>query len=165
MTQSPNQRAQSDSVQHRQHWISVLARSSTQELESSWSSFTKKRPKLNELAYRFLRKPETGLVMVRARAGGDGQKFNLGEMSMSRCTVCMENGMVGYSYVKGRDHKHAELAAVFDALLQDETWSEQVLESVISPIALQQKTRRKDRKSKIAASKVDFFTMVRGEDE
>ncbi len=163
MTHSSSQ--PSETIRQRQFWISVLARSSVEDLETSWDHLSKSHPDLNKLPYRFLRKPETGLVMVRARAGGDGQKFNLGEISISRCTVCLEDGKVGYSYIRGRDHKHAELAAVFDALLQNNLWVDQLMETVISPISTQQKAQRKSRKAKIATSKVDFFTMVRGEDE
>ena len=59
-----------------------------------------------------LRGPEAGLVMVRGRAGGGGAPFNLGEMTVTRCTVRTDCGFVGHAYVAGRDERQAELAAL-----------------------------------------------------
>ena len=56
--------------------------------------------------------------MARGRPGGDGAPFNLGEMTVTRCTVRLEDGTVGHAYVAGRDMRQAELAAVLDAVLQ-----------------------------------------------
>ena len=68
--------------------------------------------------YTFVRKPEVGLVMVRGRAGGTGMQFNVGELPVARCSVRLDDGTVGHAYVGGRSLRHAEIAAVLDALLQ-----------------------------------------------
>ena len=65
-----------------------------------------------QLRCEFLRRPETGLVMLRGRAGGTGQAFNLGEASVTRCSVRLSDGQVGTGYVLGRDQRKAELVAV-----------------------------------------------------
>ncbi|MBD0276138.1 MAG: phosphonate C-P lyase system protein PhnG, partial [Acetobacteraceae bacterium] len=44
-----------------------------------------------------LRGPQTGLVMVRGRQGGDGAAFNLGEMTVTRCVVGIHGGLVGHA--------------------------------------------------------------------
>jgi alpha-D-ribose 1-methylphosphonate 5-triphosphate synthase subunit PhnG len=142
----------------RQKWIRVLAKSSPDELEKTWQQLTHK-PK-----YSFLRSPEVGLIMVRARAGGTGRSFNLGEMTLTRCTVQLESGEVGHGYVAGRVSRQAELVAVFDAMLQDLTKQRGLLEDVINPLAASQEQRRRLAELKTTATKVDFFTMVRGDE-
>lgn len=146
-------------VTQRQYWISVLSRSSSNELCAYWKDLSP------GLSYRMLRQPETGLVMVRGRAGGKGQRFNLGEASVTRCSVSMETGEVGHGYVTGRNKHHAEMAAVFDAVLQNEKWTERLLADVIAPIDERLQKSKSERQAKVASTKVDFFTMVRGEDE
>src|SRR5690606_793551 len=97
----------------RQRWMSVLAKARNEELDRAWAELADK-PR-----WRSLRKPEAGMVMVRARAGGTGGRFNLGEMTVTRCAVQLDGGATGHAYVAGRDGRKAELAALFDALLQD----------------------------------------------
>jgi alpha-D-ribose 1-methylphosphonate 5-triphosphate synthase subunit PhnG len=138
--------------------MSVLALASRDELEAHWRALG--RPP----AYRVLRRPEVGLVMVRARAGGTGVRFNLGEMTVTRCSVALDDGPLGHAWVGGGDLRHAELAAVFDALLQDQARTVALAESVIAPLARAQADRRRAAAARAAASRVEFFTMVRGED-
>jgi len=137
--------------------MAVLARASIEDLNRGWDGLAE-RPR-----YRFLRQPETGLTMVRARAGGTGMRFNLGEMTVTRCVVQTEDGQIGHAYVAGRDAKKAELAAVFDALLQNGTQAPWILRRVVEPLAEAQKRRAREASAKAAATKVDFFTMVRGD--
>lgn len=141
----------------RQRWMAVLAKSSLKDLEAVLNRLPRKP------LYHFIRQPETGAIMVRARAGGSGVKFNLGEMTITRCLVKIDSGQIGCGYVMGRDHRHAELASVFDGLLQDETHRPKMLNSIIAPLEdiIRDRTERSSRKT--AATKVDFFTMVRGE--
>ena len=106
-----------------------------------------------------VRGPETGLVMVRGRAGGSGSPFNLGEMTVTRCTVRLDSGAIGHSYVAGRDQLHAELAAVADALLQDPASNEILQETLIRPLAEAQREQRLTRAEKAAATRVEFFSM------
>ena len=110
-----------------------------------------------------LRPTETGLTMVRGRIGGDGRAFNLGEMTVTRCALRLADGTVGHAYVQGRDKPHAEAAALIDALMQTGA-AERVRAEVLDPLAAEAARRRDTRARKAAATKVDFFTMVRGDD-
>ena len=130
-----------------------------------------RRKRLDELFPReafpkfvYLRKPETGLVMVRGRLGGTGSPFNVGETTMTRCSIRLADGTIGHAFVMGRSHEHAVTAAVCDALLQGQDGTE-LAQNVVAPLA-QERTERERRSAvKNAATKVDFFTMVRGEDD
>ena len=115
---------------------------------------------LGELpSYDILRGPEVGMVMVRGRAGGSGAPFNLGEMSVTRCTVRTGAGHVGHAYVAGRDERRAELAALGDALMQDAATADRVEAEVIAPLEAAQQAARDGRAAKAAATKVQFFSM------
>ncbi len=142
----------------RKDWMGVLARASETDLENFW------RLHGQEEDYDFLRRPEIGLVMVRGRAGGTGGRFNLGEMTVTRCAVRLGDGTVGHAYVAGRSQRHAELAAAFDALLQNPDRQEEIADTVITPLKTRYEQAREGRSKKAAATKVDFYTMVRGED-
>ena len=142
----------------RQRWMGVLARAEGSALEAAWAGLAD-RPE-----YRLLRPPETGLVMVRGRAGGTGRPFNMGEMSATRCAVQLEGGQVGIAYVAGRSARHAELAAAFDALLQQPGLRETLEEAVIAPLEAEQRARRERERANADRSRVEFFTMVRGQD-
>lgn len=111
--------------------------------------------------HALLRGPETGAVMVRGRQGGTGAPFNLGEMSVTRCSVQLASGAVGHAHVQGRDKAHARRAAVIDALLQGD---DSLQTTVLEPLAEAEAARRQTRAAKAGATKVEFFTMVRGED-
>lgn len=110
-------------------------------------------------AYTRLRGPESGLVMVRGRAGGGGAAFNLGEMTVTRCTVRTADGQVGHAYVTGRDERQAELAALLDALLQDPDRAAVLQDTVITPLEAAQQAQRSARIARAAATKVQFFAM------
>lgn len=102
------------------------------------------------------------MVMVRARAGGI--RFNIGEVTVTRCSVRMRNGPIGHAYVIGRNRRHAELAAIFDALLQTEEHRRDLIETMIRPLTRAYEPARTKRSSKIAATRVEFFTLSQGED-
>jgi alpha-D-ribose 1-methylphosphonate 5-triphosphate synthase subunit PhnG len=145
-----------DAREHaRRHWMSVLARAAADELASGLAEHG------GTPAYQRLRGPESGLVMVRGRAGGGGAPFNLGEMTVTRCTVrtASASGQVGHAYVAGRDSRQAELAAVLDALLQDPVRGAALREGVIAPLAAGQAAARATVAQKAAATKVQFFAM------
>jgi alpha-D-ribose 1-methylphosphonate 5-triphosphate synthase subunit PhnG len=116
------------------------------------------------LAVRILRQPETGLVMLRGRIGGDGAAFNLGEATMSRAVVELDTGELGYGQVLGRDTGHARLAAICDALFQREADRAQLEAECLQPIRTRLDAERARTAAETAATKVDFFTLVRGED-
>ena len=111
----------------------------------------------------FLRAPEIGSVMVRGRAGGTGAPFNLGEMTVTRCALKLACGTVGHGHVQGRRKDDAEAAAMVDALMQTEAAGETEA-AVLQPLRDEETAKRTKRAEKAAATKVDFFTMVRGED-
>jgi alpha-D-ribose 1-methylphosphonate 5-triphosphate synthase subunit PhnG len=96
----------------RQAWIALLSRAPLALLETALGSHAHESPD-------WLRPPETGLVMVHGRAGGTGDRFNLGEATVTRCALRLGAGPVGVAYVLGRSHRQAHLAATADALLQD----------------------------------------------
>jgi len=117
---------------------------------------------LSDRGYRHVRRPETGMVMVRGRMGGDGAPFNLGEMTVTRCVVQLDDGCTGYSYVAGRAPRQAELAALVDALLQGAE-SAHWHDAVIAPLKARQDARLAQRNAQAQATRVEFTTMLRGE--
>lgn len=141
----------------RKAWMSLLAKAPAAELARLWEAFG------DEPGHDWLRAPEAGGVMVRGRAGATGAPFNLGEMTVTRCSLKLESGAVGHGYVQGRDKGHARQAALVDALMQTGE-AERVREAILDPLAEVLETARAARAAKAAATKVDFFTMVRGED-
>jgi alpha-D-ribose 1-methylphosphonate 5-triphosphate synthase subunit PhnG len=151
----------SDAGEHpdaaRAAWMRVMALADAAELERAYAA-------LGELPrYRKLRAPETGMAMVRGRAGGTGEQFNLGEVSVTRCAVAFDDGVVGTAYVRGRAPRHAEQAAVLDGLLQTDAWRARVHAAVIAPLARSHANRLAARAAVAGQTRVDFFTMVRGE--
>jgi len=141
----------------RQHWMSLLASAGVERLGKLF-------PRDRFPNFTYLRKPETGLVMVRGRLGGTGSPFNIGETTMTRCTIRLENGTTGHAFVMGRSHEHAVSAAVCDALLQGPE-NAHLAETVVTPLARERAEHAREIALKNAATKVDFFTMVRGDDD
>ncbi len=114
-------------------------------------------------AYENLRKPENGLVMLRGRIGGDGAPFNLGEATVSRAAVRLATGEVGFGYTLGRDGQKAQMIALCDALVQSEEFSDAVEHHVLTPLRAALVSERDRKAAETAATRVDFYTMVRGE--
>ena len=140
----------------RQKWMSLLASAKPARLDALF-------PRERFPSFVYLRKPETGLVMLRGRIGGTGGPFNMGEATVTRCAIRLADGTVGQAFVMGRSPEHAVSAAICDALLQGAR--SDLAETVIAPLARERTERERDLALKNAATKVDFFTMVRGEDE
>ncbi|MBO9444199.1 phosphonate C-P lyase system protein PhnG [Ruegeria sp. R14_0] len=141
----------------RQGWMGLMARAPEGALMALWEEY-KAHPR-----FEWLRRPEVGGVMVRGRAGGTGAPFNVGEMTVTRCSLVLEDGTVGHAYVQGRSRSKAEAAALIDALMQTAA-ADEVRDQVITPLKDQMQAVKSDRAAKAAATKVEFFTMVRGED-
>ncbi len=114
-------------------------------------------------AHESLREPESGLVMVRGRIGGDGAAFNLGEATVSRAAVRLSSGEVGFGYTLGRDREKARMIALCDALVQTDKFADLVEGRVIAPLRTAMLARRHQNAAETAATRVDFYTMVRGE--
>jgi len=138
----------------RREWMGILARAPLGALEE-WA-------RAEALPARsWLRRPETGLVMVRARAGGTGERFNFGEMTLTRCALRLDSGQVGVAYVQGRSQRKAELAAIADALLQSETWRDALQRGLIEPLRRQLEEGAARMQRKAQATRVEFFTLAR----
>lgn len=141
----------------RRRWLAVLARATRPELEEA-------RLLLGDLpAPAHVRPSEVGMVMLRGRIGGTGDAFNLGEASVARCALRIGAGALGVGYALGRDRRKAELIAIFDALLQDPVRHAGIMRELVEPLSRQQAAQRDDASRAAAASKVEFFTFVRGE--
>lgn len=141
-------------IADRQGWMSVLSKAEPKRLADLLPDL----PKLD-----YLRPAEIGAVMVRGRIGATGAAFNLGEMTVTRCSIRLEDGTVGHGYVQGRDKDHATRAATVDALMQTARAPE-IRSRILSILTAEASARKAERAAKAAATKVDFFTMVRGED-
>lgn len=146
-----------DENTERKDWLSLLAKAPEGRI-STLVDQTITRPERT-----WLRAPEIGTAMVRARAGATGAPFNLGEITVTRCALTLSTGEVGHAYIQGRRKDDAEAAALVDALMQTSK-SAQIRADVLTPLAQEAGERRQTRAAKAAATKVEFFTMVRGED-
>jgi alpha-D-ribose 1-methylphosphonate 5-triphosphate synthase subunit PhnG len=135
--------------------LDVLANAPTRTLAELWDRWADKP------AHTRVRGPEIGLVMVRGRAGGGGAPFNLGEASVSRASVRIASGEVGHGYCLGRDMAKAEAIAVIDALWQREPG--RVEAEIVAPLRAFASKSDRQRRDETAATRVDFFTMVRGD--
>lgn len=141
----------------RRDWMGLLARAPHSDLDRLWGE-AGLAP-----AFSHLRPPEVGSVMVSGRIGATGAQFNLGEMTVTRCALRLADGRVGHGHVQGRGKRHATQAALIDALMQGAEATE-VRAAILEPLARAEAARRAARAAKAAATKVDFFTLVRGED-
>lgn len=157
MTQTPLEAATpcSETLAARKAWMGLLARAKPARLADLCPEIP---------THDLLRAPEIGAVMVRGRIGGSGLPFNLGEMTVTRCALRLGSGAVGHAHVQGRDKGHAVRAAVVDALMQTDQ-AEALRAAVLAPLQAEEIARRASRAAKAAATKVEFFTLVRGEDQ
>lgn len=139
----------------RQQWLSVLTQQKEQISHYEQSLKAKK--------YDIVRAPEIGMAMVKGKTAGEGQVFNLGEVTVTRCVVRIEDGTMGFGYVIGRSQSQALLIALADAYLQSD---EQTIwqQNLLAPLTQSLNERLKAEEARVQATKVDFFTMVRGED-
>jgi alpha-D-ribose 1-methylphosphonate 5-triphosphate synthase subunit PhnG len=143
----------------RATWMSVLANAPVDLLESALASHSLATP-------QWLRAPETGLMMVQGRAGATGERFNLGEVTVTRCALRLSPdasaaAQVGVSYVLGRSHRQALLAAAADALLQDPTQHDAIQASLLEPVRKHLALQRAVRHTRAQSTKVEFFTVAR----
>ena len=141
----------------RKAWMSLLAKAPEGRVAALLDA-AMERP-----SFTWLRAPQIGSTMVRGRTGGTGAPFNLGEMTVTRCALTLENGKVGHAYVHGRRKADAEAAALVDALMQGQG-AGKVRACVLEPLENELAAKKSERAAKAAATKVEFFTMARGED-
>jgi len=161
-----------DMTLDRRRWLGQLARAPRAMLESALQAVCEGAPLP---AFDWLRAPETGLAMVRGRIGGAGDPFNVGEATVTRAVLRLRAGdsagrsagdgagAVGVAYQLGRDKRRAELAALADAMLQSPHWREAVKDRLLAPLARTLDEARGERARQTASTRVDFYTMVRGE--
>ncbi len=138
--------------------MAILARASGERLKALWDDAG------IAVEHEMVRGPETGLVTVRGRIGGGGSPFNVGEATVTRSTVRLSGGAVGHSYALGRDKEKSRISALIDALWQDDALQLKLAELIITPLAKGLETHDAQNCAQTAATRVDFFTMVRGED-
>jgi alpha-D-ribose 1-methylphosphonate 5-triphosphate synthase subunit PhnG len=142
----------------RPGWMALLARAPLGVLEAAVGP-------LGEQAPRWLRAPETGLMMVQGRAGGTGERFNLGEVTVTRCALRLPGATpqaaVGVAYVLGRSHRQAQLAALADALLQDPSQQAALDAQLLQPVRQHLAQEQALRRMRVHSTKVEFFTVAR----
>lgn len=158
MATSPHSAAETPDHAARKRVVDLLARALPAELQDAWDQLAQKPD------YKPVRGPETGLVMIRGRTGGGGAPFNLGEATVTRASVALSTGEVGHAYALGTDRKRARLAAVFDAMAQRADGAAFVEQALLAPVSARLSAEDRATAEKTAATRVDFFTMVRGED-
>ena len=141
----------------RQRWLSVLAHSSAALLEAHWQALNL------QPEFTLVRPAEIGLTRLQARMGATGKRFVMGDATVTRAVVQLGDGTLGYSYLLGRDKAHAERCALIDALLQQPETRALLEEKIITPLAAWRDEQLQLRAREIASSKVDFFTLVRGD--
>lgn len=141
----------------RRAWMALLARAPAELLERAVGAHAGD--------VRWLRRPETGLMMVQGRAGGTAERFNLGEITVTRCVLrlaaAQPQAAVGVAYVLGRSHRQAQLAAVADALLQVPAWQADVEASLLQPVRQHLRERAAQARRRAQNTRVEFFTMAR----
>jgi alpha-D-ribose 1-methylphosphonate 5-triphosphate synthase subunit PhnG len=140
--------------EERRAWIALLARAPLEIMEAGFKF-------LSAPAYTWLRAPETGLYMVRARIGGSGNRFNLGEVTVTRCVLRVSEGPCGIGYVLGRSNRHAELMALADAMLQSRSQYAAVRRILLAPIEQYLGEIRRRMARKAEATRVEFLTLAR----
>lgn len=146
-----------DENAQRKAWMGLLAKAPKGRVAALLDA-AMSRPE-----FTWLRAPEIGSTMVRGRAGGTGAPFNIGEMTVTRCALTLASGEVGHAYIQGRRKSDAEAAALVDALMQGRNASD-VRKAVLEPLEAERSAAKTARAEKAAATKVEFFTMARGED-
>lgn len=142
----------------RRSWLAVLAQAPREALEQALAQTCAVH---DAPVVTWLRPPQTGLFMVRGRAGGSGVQFNVGEVRVTRCAVRDEAGRIGIGYVRGGDGRHAELVALLDLCLLNPARRGEILATVITPLAERQQVAREAASREAAASRVSFYTLAR----
>lgn len=136
--------------------MTVLAKAPLSEIERHWAAIL--HPK-----FEWIRQPELGMVMLRGRIAKGNAQFNLGEATITRCTVQIETGELGVGYILGRSKRHAALAALLDALMQREAGSEPgAIASIIARLSDHIRSLDKQVKAETYTTKVDFFMYGQG---
>jgi alpha-D-ribose 1-methylphosphonate 5-triphosphate synthase subunit PhnG len=154
---------------NRADWMALLARAPLDILEQAVGA------QADAGAVHWLRRPEVGLMMVQGRAGGTGERFNLGEVTVTRCALRLGNAVpeaaasadatantpAGVAYVLGRSRRHAQLAATADALLQVPANQTTLDARLLAPVRQHLAAQLAQRHARAQGTKVEFFTVAR----
>lgn len=146
-----------DALEARRRWMAVLAEADSKDLQSFWDR------REDKPQYSVISGPEIGLLMLQARVGGNGDRFYIGEVTVTRCSVSLSQGPQGTAIILGRRPRHAEIAAVLDAELQDPRKREHLMATFVEPLARRIQEAQRREAGRVAATRVEFLTMVRGE--
>lgn len=149
--------AERELLEARRRWMSILAEADWEDLQSFWERYEHKPE------YAVIHGPEIGLLMIQARVGGEGERFYVGEVTVTRCSVSVREGRVGTAMVLGRRPRHAEIAAVLDAQLQDPRQREHLMATFVDPLRRRKQEAERREACRVAATRVEFMTLVRGE--
>jgi len=149
--------AEKDLEEARRRWMSVLAEADSEDLQSFWERYEHKPE------YAVVHGPEVGLLMIQARIGGEGERFYVGEATVTRCLVRVREGRLGTAMVLGRRPRHAEIAAVLDAQLQDPRKREHLMATFVDPLWRRRQEAERREAGRVASTRVEFMTLVRGE--
>ncbi|MFT5421774.1 MAG: alpha-D-ribose 1-methylphosphonate 5-triphosphate synthase subunit PhnG [Candidatus Endobugula sp.] len=160
-----NENSQKDDLQpakKRQQLLSVLSVSELSAIQSYWQALS------ISPRYSLLKAPEVGMTMVRAKTGGTGQAFNMGEMTVTRTVIRLndinaQNDVIGFGYTAGRNTQKSELIAVIDACFQLSEYAASITKLLLQPLQQLRQQQKNQQTAQVNATKVNFFTMVRGE--
>jgi len=160
-----NENSQKDDLQpakKRQQLLSVLSVSELSAIQSYWQALS------ISPRYSLLKAPEVGMTMVRAKTGGTGQAFNMGEMTVTRTVIRLNdinahNDVIGFGYTAGRNTQKSELIAVIDACFQLSEYAASITKLLLQPLQQLRQQQKNQQTAQVNATKVNFFTMVRGE--
>ena len=153
-----------DAADKRRTDLGLLARADGDALAACWRALVE--GPLGDVSFEWLRRPETGMIMLRGRTGGGGAPFNLGEATVTRATARLEDGAVGHGWCLGRERRKAGIIACADAMLAAGGSRATLMEAhLLEPLRRQEAERVSALAAETASTRVDFFTMVRGEDE
>lgn len=144
----------------RQQWLRTLALAPTRALLEAWAAWTP-QPDVT-----VVRGPEAGLVMVTGRIDAGGDRFNLGEATVTRATVQVGGDQLhgtatGTAHILGSDPSHALTVATIDAMLVEGTHRFELLRDVVGPLAADRTDRDHERQQQARGTQVDFFTVSR----
>lgn len=144
-------------ISRRQNWIWLLSNADATDLSTEFRALE------SAVSWHCITGPETGLLMVQARADGTGGRFFMGEVSVTKCVVEIDGKYMGYGMITGSDHDHARLAALFDGLLQHPAYHDALENGLLARLSEKRKKAARDLESCVAETRVNFFTLKRGE--
>ena len=70
------------SIAERQRWMAPLPHSPPDALKPLWAALH-----LNALEWKNIRRADTGRTQIQARSGGSGQRFFLGDATLTRAVI------------------------------------------------------------------------------